>query len=208
VGGQSSSGPLFLMSVNQDIFDTTTSGLPSSKLIFLELHVKGGSRPLRALVDTGASSNFIRVRAVHELSLFSLVKSLDSSLLVRMANGTSITIQKQTIELTYTVNDYEGTDSFFLLDLDDRLDVILGMSWLISHQPIIDWTNQSVVSFKSFNKINFINEDYISLSNAILVSDSALLFYFLTLRNMELTQCAMALHLLPFPTVFLFVFPP
>jgi hypothetical protein len=55
------------MSVNQDIFDTTTSGLPSSKLIFLELHVKGGTRPLRALVDTGASSNFIRVRAVDEL---------------------------------------------------------------------------------------------------------------------------------------------
>jgi hypothetical protein len=84
-----------------------------------------------------------------------------------MANGSSITIQKQIIELTYSVNDYEGTDSFFLLDLDDRFDVILGMSWLIRHQPIINWANQSVVSFKSFNKIDFINEDYISLSNAI-----------------------------------------
>jgi hypothetical protein len=68
---------------------------------------------------------------------------------------------------------YEGTDSFFLLDLDDRFDVILGMSWLIRHQPIIDWANQSVVSFKSFNKTDFINEDYINLSNAILVSESA-----------------------------------
>jgi hypothetical protein len=47
------------------------------------------------------------------------------------------------------------------------------MSWLICHQPIIDWANQSVVSFKSYNKTDFINENYISLSNAILVSESA-----------------------------------
>jgi predicted aspartyl protease len=148
VGGQSSSGPFFLMSVNQDFSTTTISGLSSSKLIFLEFFVKGRSRPLRALVDTGASSNFIRAQAVHELSLLSLVKSLDSSLLVRMANGT---IQKQIIKLTYCVNNYEGTDSFFLLDLDERFDVILGMAWLIRHQPVIDWTNQSIVSFNSSN---------------------------------------------------------
>jgi hypothetical protein len=43
--------------------------------------------------------------------------------------------------------------------LDDRFDVILGMSWLIRHQPIIDWANQSLVSFKSFNKTDFIYED-------------------------------------------------
>ena len=162
------------MSVHQEI-STSSSGLPSSKLIFLELFVEGGSRPLRALVDTGASSNFIRVQAVHELSLFSLVKSLDSSLLVRMANGTSITIQKQTIELTYTVNDYEGTDSFFLLNLDERFDVILGMAWLIRHDPVIDWASQSILSFKSplYVDIPSINEDVVSLSKAILVSDNA-----------------------------------
>ena len=162
------------MSVHQEI-STTSSVLPSSKLMFVELVIEGGSRPLRALVDTGASSNFIRVQAVHELSLFSLVKSLDSSLLVRMANGTSITIPKQIIDLTYTVNGYEGSDSFFLLNMDERFDVILGMAWLIRHDPVIDWANQSIISFKSQLDVDkpSINEDVINLSKSILVSDDA-----------------------------------
>ena len=89
---QSSSGPTFLMSVHQEISTTTSSGLSSSKLIFIELSIEGGVRPLRALVDTGASSNFISSQSVAEFSLSSRVKSRLSSLLVKMANGTSITI--------------------------------------------------------------------------------------------------------------------
>jgi hypothetical protein len=45
--------------------------------------------------------------------------------------------------LTYSINDYEGTDSFFLLDLDERFDVILGMAWLIRHL-----TGQTILLFR------------------------------------------------------------
>ena len=175
---QSSPGPAFLMSVHQEIPITTSSGLSSSKLIFIELSIEGGVRPLRALVDTGASSNFISSQSVAEFSLSSRVKSLGSSLLVKMANGTSITIQKQVLVLTYTVDSYEGTDSFFLLDLDHRFDVILGMSWLIRHQPVIDWATQSILSFSSplLVEMPTISENVASLSSVstpILISNEA-----------------------------------
>jgi len=55
-----------------------------------------------------------------------------------MANGIAITIQKQVLLLTYTVKNLQGRDTFFPLDLDDRFDIILGMTWLIRHQPVIN----------------------------------------------------------------------
>ena len=31
-----------------------------------------------------------------------------------------------------------------MLDIDDRYDIILGMPWLVKHQPWIDWTNGTI----------------------------------------------------------------
>jgi len=132
--------------VHQDaqIMSTETSVGLSTKLIVIELEVEGLPRALRALVDTGASNNFVRSNVVKPLLHNVDSSAIDSKLIVKLANGSTLTVPKLSIVLSFKFDGQTGKDSFLLLDLDDRFDAILGMPWLSKHRPIIDWTNQSL----------------------------------------------------------------
>ena len=125
---------------------TQDSLLLSPKLITVELHVEGITKPLRALVDTGASNNFVRSQTLLEHSLAPTPSGLTTPLLVvRLANGTTVRVPKRTICLRLSFNDFKGEDTFIILDLDERFDLILGMPWLTRHSPFIDWSSQSLL---------------------------------------------------------------
>jgi hypothetical protein len=132
--------------VHQDaqIMSTETSVGLSTKLIVIELEVEGLPRALRALVDTGASNNFVRSNVVKPLLHNVDSSAIDSKLIVKLANGSTLTVPKLSIVLSFKFDGQTGKDSFLLLDLDDRFDAILGMPWLSKHRPVIDWTNQSL----------------------------------------------------------------
>jgi hypothetical protein len=130
-------------------FPTTLASASTSQLIILDLSVEGVDRKLRALLDTGASNNFVRAKSLEDSSIE--IPSADSSaseLIVRLADGTSLSVPQRTLTLNYSLNDLAGKDNFLLLDLDERYDLILGLPWCSKHQPIIDW-NRSSVSFPS-----------------------------------------------------------
>jgi hypothetical protein len=121
------------------------SVLPSPKLITLELNVEGLTKPFRALVDTGASNNFVRHQTLLEHSLAPTSSDLiTSKLFVRLANGTTVEVPKRTISLTLSFDEFKAKDVFIILDLDERFDLILGMPWLTRHSPLIDWSSQSL----------------------------------------------------------------
>jgi hypothetical protein len=114
----------------------------SSKLIVLDINVEGVARPLRALLDTGASNNFIRSKCLQGTSIeVPSSESTPSDLIIRLADGTQLTVPKSSIMLHYSLEELQGQDDFILLDLDDRFDIILGLPWCQRHQPIIDWEN-------------------------------------------------------------------
>jgi len=137
---QQHSGPNVLAA---HISSTQDSVLPSPKLITLELHAEGISKPLRALVDTGASNNFVRAQTLSEHSIAPTMASLTSPpLLVRLADGTTLNVPKQTISLS--LSGFSGEDTFLVMNLDERFDLILGMPWLIRHNPQVDWPSQSL----------------------------------------------------------------
>ena len=124
---------------------TQDSVLLSPKLITFELRVEGITKPFRALVDTGASNNFVRSQTLLEHSLAPTPSGLTTPLLVvRLANGTTIQVPKQTISLCLSFNGFKGEDTFIILGLDERFDIILGMPWLTRHSPLIDWSSQSL----------------------------------------------------------------
>ena len=118
---------------------------PNSKLITFELRAKGIATPLRALLDTGASNNFVRRAALKGYRASSNgYDSSDEQLCIRLANGSTIRVPKKTVPLHLSYETFSAEDDFLSLDLDDRFDIILGMPWLIKHQPQIDWDKQSV----------------------------------------------------------------
>jgi len=118
------------------------STLSSKLLVFKVLYE---DEPLRALLDSGASNNFIRRETLQRLGLINKVWNVKhSKLSVRLANGASVESPKQVVRLRLTLDSFEFDIDFVVFDLDERFDVILGMPWLTRHQPSIDWKAKSI----------------------------------------------------------------
>jgi hypothetical protein len=48
------------------------------------------------------------------------------------------------VTLRVMFSDFDTETSFFIIDLDDRFDMILGMRWLEAHQPWINWRSKTI----------------------------------------------------------------
>ncbi|KAF1322236.1 reverse transcriptase, partial [Globisporangium splendens] len=125
---------------------TTTAEEPRDRLIQLEITVEGFTTPLQALLDTGASNNFVRSHVTRELAkvISEESRSSESKITVRLATGATVTTETHVTRLRVTHGGRQMEGEFIWLDLDDKFDVILGMPWLKKYQPIIDWNQQSI----------------------------------------------------------------
>ncbi|KAF1316147.1 reverse transcriptase, partial [Globisporangium splendens] len=123
----------------------------TSSLIVLKVHVDGIATPLRALVDTGASNNFVRNEVIARHGVFVPDANEEKTMIVRLANGSTVKMPKRVVRLAMKCEDFRGEDEFILLDLDDKFDLILGMPWLKRYQPSIDW--MSGVGYTSVEEI-------------------------------------------------------
>ncbi|KAF1326177.1 Pol protein, partial [Globisporangium splendens] len=121
----------------------------TSSLIVHKVHVDGIAMPLRALVDTGASNNFVRNEVIVRHGVFVPDANEEKTMIVRLANGSTVKMPKRVVRLAITCEDFRGEDEFILLDLDDKFDIILGMPWLKRYQPSIDWMNMKISVGKS-----------------------------------------------------------
>jgi hypothetical protein len=121
----------------------------TSSLIVLKVHVDGIATPLRALVDTGASNNFVRNEVIARHNISVPVANEEKTMIVRLANGSTVKMPKRVVRLAMKCEDFRGEDEFILLDLDDKFDIILGMPWLKRYQPSIDWMNMKISVDKS-----------------------------------------------------------
>ncbi|EGZ23941.1 hypothetical protein PHYSODRAFT_325107 [Phytophthora sojae] len=51
------------------------------------------------------------------------------------------------VRVRSTYEDQEFVETFIVLDLDDKFDIVLGMPWLARHDPVIDWEKRTLVRF-------------------------------------------------------------
>ncbi|KAF1335621.1 Pol protein, partial [Globisporangium splendens] len=121
----------------------------TSSLIVHKVRVDGIATPLRALVDTGASNNFVRNEVIVRHGVFVPDANEEKTMIVRLANGSTVKMPKRVVRLAIKCEDFRGEDEFILLDLDDKFDIILGMPWLKRYQPSIDWMNMKISVDKS-----------------------------------------------------------
>ncbi|KAF1315583.1 reverse transcriptase, partial [Globisporangium splendens] len=121
----------------------------TSSLIVHKVHVDGIATPLRALVDTGASNNFVRNEVIIRHGIFVPDANEEKAMIVRSANGSTVKMLKRVVRLAIKCEDFRGEDEFILLDLDDKFDITLGMPWLKRYQPSIDWMNMKISVGKS-----------------------------------------------------------
>ena len=113
-------------------------------LITLKLKVTN-DLSLRALVDCGASNNFIRRQSLEGRRLKYVERDIPlTRMTVRLATGASITVMKRVVRIHYTLKELQYDNDFIVLDLDDKFDVILGLPWLRKYEPRISWQHRSV----------------------------------------------------------------
>ncbi|GMF56377.1 unnamed protein product [Phytophthora fragariaefolia] len=116
-------------------------------LVILEVN-SNGERSLRALVDCGASNNFVRLQSIPRLD-FEEVKLPRRLLEVQLATGFVVRTEKRVVRARFSNEEKKFVDELIVLDLDDKFDVVLGMPWLARHDPVIDWAKRTIMSFRS-----------------------------------------------------------
>ena len=85
---------------------------------------------LRASVGCGASNNFVRRQSLEDRRLQFVERATPPMrLTVRLAKGASIAVIKRVVGFHYALEDLKYNDDFIVLDLDDKLDIILGLPW-------------------------------------------------------------------------------
>ncbi|KAG9415663.1 hypothetical protein AC1031_000046, partial [Aphanomyces cochlioides] len=61
-----------------------------------------------------------------------------------MADGKVIVTPRILITLRTRVGPFEADEDYYVIDQDERWDLILGMRWLEKHQPLINWTSKTM----------------------------------------------------------------
>lgn len=94
------------------------------------------------LIDTGGSSNFLNSKFAHKLRL---PINTSPSFLVLVANGEQMRCGGRCLDVKLELPTYTITTSFNMLELE-KLDVVLGIEWLRTVEPIL-WDFSSLTMF-------------------------------------------------------------
>lgn len=132
--------------LQEHFYFTSVGEAATPTLMIVGMVVAGAERPLRALIDTGATINFVRSASLNQGSVTDhvVIQHHDTVMKVRLATGTIVSLPRKTLDLDYSIGGFQSNDEFVLLDLDAKFDVILGMSWCSRHRPVFDWTRRTL----------------------------------------------------------------
>jgi len=114
-----------------------------SRLIIIGLIVAGVKRPLRALLDSGASNNFFRASCLSLLPSTVTVREGPGDIVVKLADGQPQRVPRKTVVLPYTFDGFQSNDEFLVYEMNYAFDCILGIPWLSRYQPTIDYLGPS-----------------------------------------------------------------
>ncbi|GMF14901.1 unnamed protein product [Phytophthora fragariaefolia] len=114
-------------------------------LVILKVNSKR-ERSLPALVDCGASNNFVRLQSLARLD-FEEVKLPRSLLEVSLATGVVVRTEKHVVRACFSYEEKKFVDELIVLDLEDKSDMVLGMPWLAWHDPVTDWGQRTTAHF-------------------------------------------------------------
>ncbi|KAG3054612.1 hypothetical protein PI125_g25836 [Phytophthora idaei] len=98
---------------------------------------------LRALVDSGASNNFVRQQSLPKLN-FEDVDTPRSVLEVQLATGATVRTEERVVRVRFSYNHRVFVEDLIVLDLDDKFDLVLGMPWLARHDPVVNWEKRTL----------------------------------------------------------------
>ncbi|KAE8966794.1 hypothetical protein PF011_g27807 [Phytophthora fragariae] len=149
--------------------DTFPTALPKNGQD--HLHVAGAERPLRALLDSGATNNFIRDDCLALLPPHVRVREGPGEIVVKLADGNPHRAPRRAVSLAYAFDGFSTNDDFLVIELNYAFDCILGMPWLARYQPEIDWLARSVHRRVGYDVSEVFTHMLVALSRHVAVVD-------------------------------------
>ena len=122
---------------------SATTTRDDSRLIIISIVVDGVKRPLRALLDSGASNNFFRASCLSLHSSKITVREGPDDKVVKLADGQPQRVPRRTVVLPYTFDGFQSDDEFLVYEKNYAFDCILKVQWLSQYQPTLDWLSRS-----------------------------------------------------------------
>ena len=104
------------------------------KLLLFQREIR--SKPVRILVDSGASANFVAATVLDKLKLSWQKKSHAD--MVKLVEATVPKSDRLTT-LPFSVSSYRDNETSHILPMLEGLDIVLGMDWLKRINPHVDW---------------------------------------------------------------------
>ena len=136
----------FQLGVASALSSTTTDMYTSSPLLMTYTAIVQGHRA-RVLIDSGASTSFINSQFVKQYSIPLHALAYANSP-VMLATGVHAYANYEAREISIQIQSYSDVFDFISLPLG-AYDVILGMTWLVTWNPVPDWRKGSL-SFNAY----------------------------------------------------------
>jgi hypothetical protein len=123
-----------------NISQAAISGTDSLNTIRFLGHIAG--MEILVLLDSGSSASFI---SDHVAAHLPHVQAMAKPLLVHIANGSSLSCDKEVLQVTWYLNEYMFTSDLKVLQISSY-DLILGMDWLGTFSPMwVHWAAKWLV---------------------------------------------------------------
>ncbi|KAE8983985.1 hypothetical protein PR003_g22610 [Phytophthora rubi] len=116
---------------------TTTSG-SDSRLIGLSLHGEGAKLSLRALLDLGATNNFVRAESLSVFPADLNIREGLGDMIVEYDDGKSRCTQRRLTTFAYELDRFHSSEVFLVIEMSGSSDCVFWTPWLARHQPGID----------------------------------------------------------------------
>ena len=135
-------------------------------MLVIRVEINGLSKSLRALIDSGASHNFLRATtlSVNPDLVCNVVRS-GEKLGLRLADGQTLKIDNEVIDLPVPYKDQAFDEQFLLFNRDLKYDKIFGINWSSEYDPKINWKAKTVQFKTAPHDINALvgNDSYIDI---------------------------------------------
>lgn len=142
-----STTPLFVGNLAPVEADSTHKTTDTNGLLVFDATVKGFDQTFNVLIDSGATANFISRRALmREQSAYLRCEKqkIRERMKARLADGALIDVATEQVKLPLKFLDFDSLELLYVIDMNYRYDIILGIPWLKVHEPWVNWRTGEV----------------------------------------------------------------
>jgi hypothetical protein len=96
-------------------------------------------------IDSGATINAVSLEFCSRASLEDKIEDHGETMLITLANKQEMNVPRKTVHLNLFIDDFEPYEGDFLvLSVPEKQDILLGMPWLKTVNPAIDWIEEKI----------------------------------------------------------------